>query len=155
MAKRVWVFSVTASTTPGTLTNSGWTFGRKRTHEEGWTRRELVVAVANHHCNGPKPYLYSRIYQVFFQNLFTLYRLLSTPSLLSAVGTHSFAIRNFLPSPSVPCRSSREKFVVGSSANPLLGRRELGRAGSPSRPFPSAGSSLSRNGMQILRESAP
>jgi len=61
--------SVAAPTTPGTLTNSGWTFGCNRTHEHGRTRRELVVAVAKHHCNGPKPYLYSRIYQGFFSKI--------------------------------------------------------------------------------------
>ena len=65
------VFSVTASTTPETLTNSGWTVGCNRAQEDGRTGRELVVAVANHHCDGQKPYLSSMLYQVFFQKLFT------------------------------------------------------------------------------------
>jgi hypothetical protein len=61
--------SVTAPTTPGTLTNSGLTFGCNRTHEHGRARRELAVAVANHHCNGLKPYLNSRLYQAFFPKI--------------------------------------------------------------------------------------
>jgi hypothetical protein len=65
----VLVFSVTASTTPGTLTNSGWTVGCNRTQEDGHTERELVVAVANHHCDGQKPYLCSMLYQVFFSKI--------------------------------------------------------------------------------------
>jgi hypothetical protein len=153
----VWVFSATAPTTPGTLTNSGLTFGCNRTHEHGGARRELVVAVANHHCNGPKPYLYSRLYQGFFQKLFTLYRALSTPSPVSAA-RHPFICNSGIPcllreSNACPCRNSREKIVAGCSTNPPW-RREIGRAGSPSRPFPSAGSSLSRNQAQILRERA-
>jgi hypothetical protein len=62
----VLVFSVTASTTPGTLTNSGWTVGCNRTQKDGRTGGELVVAVANHHGDGQKPYLPSMLYQVFF-----------------------------------------------------------------------------------------
>jgi hypothetical protein len=133
--------SVTAPTTPGTLTNSGWTFGRKRTHEDGWTRRELVVAVANHHCNGPKPYLYSRIYQVFFQNLFTLYRLLSTPSLLSAV-RHAFICHPEFPAFSeCPLQEFPRKIRCGFLGKPAAQEKGVWQ-GRISEPAVSVGGEL-------------
>jgi hypothetical protein len=107
--------SVTAPTTPGTLTNSGLTFGCNRTHEHGRARGELVVAVANHHCNGLKQYLYSRLYQAFLQKLFTLYRALSTPSPVSAASPCLLRESNACPLQEFP-RRNRGGFLDKSAA---------------------------------------